>query len=119
MIVPAADDASGARGARQSLFLADQGGVVMIGAAERKTASGSITAEVGKDLAGRVVIAHRARSGGPGMADGTWISPMSSRDLGMTLVSIFGPPRAHAQLGPGVDALDFVVDPARDPVGVA
>jgi hypothetical protein len=69
------------------------------------------------DFLTRVVLAHRSRLGGPGMTDGMWISPMSARDLGQTLVRVFGAPMAHARPSPGYEQLDFYVDPQRDPLG--
>ncbi|MGC4079462.1 MAG: hypothetical protein QM702_20965 [Rubrivivax sp.] len=75
--------------------------------------------ETAKDFTARVLLAHRARVTGPGMNDGWWISPMAARDLGHTLARIFGQAVAHAQPSPGVEHLDFRIDPRRDPLDAA
>lgn len=118
-ISPTDEDPTGAVAASRSLWTDDPDARRMLEVVARGAREGALTADVGRDLVGRVVLAHRSRAGGPGMHEGRWMSPMSSQDFGHTLIRIFGQPVAHTQPQPGVDQLDFRIDPRRDPVGNA
>lgn len=118
-VVPGEDDPSGALGAARALWVDDPAAREMLESIDRGARNGSMEPATAQDLAGRVVLAHRTRAGGPGMYEGRWISPMSAQDFGHSLVEIYGPPMAHAQPQPGVDQLDFQIDPRRDPLGAA
>lgn len=110
-------DPSGAQGAAQGLWMQDPQCTSLLGLIDQRVRSSEIDPETAKDFAARVVLAHRSRCGGPGMQDGSWLSPMSSQDFGHTLTNIFGPPTAHQAPQPGTDWLDFYIDPNRDPFG--
>lgn len=110
-------DPSGAASAARSLWFDDPAAREMLSVLEQGAHAMGI--ELAGDLVRRVVLAHRSRAGGPGMVEGRWLSPMSAQDFGHTLVRIYGPPMAHAQPQPGVDQLDFRIDPRRDPLGAA
>lgn len=111
-----ADDPAGARAAAQSLWFQDPAATGMLETLDRNLREGRMEPAVAADLVGRVVLAHRARAGGPGMRDGLWISPMSAMDLGCTLSRIYGAPRAHGEPQPGVYSADFELDPRHDPL---
>lgn len=116
-LTPSEADPAGAQSAAQALWVQDTQAAGLLALIDQRTKSGEWSTDVGRDLAGRVVLAHRSRCGGPGMHEGGWISPMSAQDFGHTLTSIFGPPTAHQVPQPGTDWLDFYVDPNRDPFG--
>lgn len=116
---PADDDPAGARAALQGLWYADPAATRMLELLDRKVRAGEHTPAIAADLVGRVVLAHRSLMGGPGMREGLWVSPMSAADLGDTLVRIYGAPRAHADVQPGVHSVDFEFDPQRDPLFTA
>ncbi|MBI2894688.1 MAG: hypothetical protein HYY06_14130 [Deltaproteobacteria bacterium] len=113
---PAPDDPAGARTAAQSLWFQDPAAARMLETLDGNVRAGRMEPAIAVDLVGRVVLAHRARAGGPGMRDGLWISPMSALDLGCTLAGIYGPPRAHGEPHPGVYSADFELDPRHDPL---
>lgn len=95
-------------GATSLLWSPDPGAQALLDAASREGP------EAQRDLVPRAVLAHRARVAGPGMHQGWWVSPLYAPDLGHTFVRVFGPPRAHAVVSPGVEQLDFDLPPGRD-----
>jgi hypothetical protein len=116
-LTPSEQDPTGAQSAAQRLWVQDAQAAQLLALIDQRAKAGELSAEMGQDLASRVVLAHRARCGGPGMNEGGWISAMSGDDFGHTLTSIFGPPTAHQVPQPGTNWLDFYVDPNRDPFG--
>ncbi|MCB9594054.1 MAG: hypothetical protein H6719_15075 [Sandaracinaceae bacterium] len=118
-VTPSEPDPTGASAAAAGLFVEDHEARSMLGQVAASAAQGNLDAAAGQDFVGRVLLAHRTRAGGPGMRDERWISPMSSQDLGHTLVRVFGQPTAHQQPQPGVEMLDFRIDPRRDYLGAA
>lgn len=116
---PTDEDPSGAEGAASRLWFEDPPARQMLERVYHATASGQMDATVAADLVRRVVFAHRSRASGPGMIEGTWVSPMSAKDLGHTLIRIYGQPIEHSQPQPDVDVLDFRIDPKRDYLGAA
>ncbi|MFK7986397.1 MAG: hypothetical protein AB8I08_10225 [Sandaracinaceae bacterium] len=116
---PCASDPSGARGATEQLWTDDAMSRELLSMVVGHVEEGRMDAATGLDFAGRVLLAHRASLSGPGMVEGRWISPMSARDFGGTLVQMFGPPAAHEKPQPDVDMVDFKIDPRRDVVGGA
>lgn len=112
-------DPTGAATTAGALWSDDPEARSMLAQLARAAAEGGLAAAAGRDFVGRVVLAHRIRLGGPGMRDDRWMSPMSAHDLGHTLVRIFGAPTSHQQPQPGVEMLDFRLDPRRDLVGAA
>jgi len=113
---PSADDPAGARAAKEGLWFDDPAAARMLDVLAAHAQHGSMEPSHVTDLVARVVVAHRARGGGPGMRDGLWVSPMSATDLGATLLRIYGNPQQHGEPHPGVYSADFAFDPRRDPI---
>lgn len=113
------NDPAGARGVAERLWFDDAEAHRMLGRVVELTDTGEMDPGTGQDFTGRVLLAHRTRMGGPGMREGRWLSPLSAQDLGHTLVGIFGNPASHTRPQPGVEMLDFRIDPRRDYLGAA
>ncbi|AKF03168.1 hypothetical protein [Sandaracinus amylolyticus] len=113
---PASSDAdpAGAHAAAQALWNDDPLARQALETIDRNVRHAGMPAEMGRDLVARVVLAHRTSATAPAMREGRWLSPMSAQDLGGTLVRFFGAPMTHAQPQPGVEQLDFRIDPKRD-----
>lgn len=118
-LAPTENDPTGALAAAAALWAEDPLARQMLETIDRNVREHGMPVEMGSDLAARVVLAHRSAQGAPMMRDGRWLSPMSAQDLGSTLVKIFGAPMGHSQPQPGVEMLDFRIDPRRDVLGDA
>lgn len=118
-VTPSDADPTGAAAAAGALWAEDAEARWVLQQIASAAARAQMDPATGQDFVGRVVLAHRTRMGGPGMREGRWVSPMSSQDLGNTLVRIFGHPAQHQRPQPGVELLDFQIDPRHDYLGAA
>lgn len=118
-LAPSESDPTGALGAAAALWSDDPLARQMLETIAGNVRERDMPVEMGRDLASRALLAHRTAQGAPMMREGRWLSPMSAQDLGHTLVKIFGAPMTHAQPQPGVEQLDFRIDPRRDALGDA
>ena len=118
-VEPAEDDPSGARAAIAGLWADDPRAVALLEQIDASVRDTTMDQNAAIDLSRRVMLAHRSRCGGPGMAEGTWTCPMSAQDLGHTLIRVFGAPTGHEKPQPDIDGLAFAIDPKRDVLGAA
>lgn len=107
------EDPIGTQSALDGLWMDDFEARDMLSAVQANLALG-MTHDVGVDLVNRVVMAHRARAVAPMKEGDRWLSPLSAADFGHSLVRLLGQPMAHQQPQPGVEQLEFRLDPRQD-----
>ncbi|MEM6992967.1 MAG: hypothetical protein AAF721_20795, partial [Myxococcota bacterium] len=118
-VTPGPDDPTGALGAAQALWSADEHAHGLLHRIDANVRSGTLSGPDGGDLAARTVLWHRSRLSGPAAYGNAYLSPLGADDFGNVLTQSLGPPAGYQQPQAGMHVLDFRLDPKRDALSPA